>query len=297
MISVLIPTHNYNIVPLATALQQQCADADIAYEIICLDDASPDRTLHAENETINHLPNSSYTILPKNIGRSAIRNLLAEKAQYNWLLFLDADTLPVNGDLIKNYLPHLNDDIKVVYGGIRYQETTPEKAQLLRWIYGNEREALPVEKRQANPYLSLLTLNFCIHKHVFKTVRFNESIPNLRHEDTLFSYDLSKAHIKVEHIHNPVYHLGLESSEIFLRKSDEAVEVLKYLLDNNLLSGEYIRIASMYFSLKGKGILPLVRLWHKISGPFFRKNLLGNNPNLLIFDLYRLGYLCSLKTT
>jgi glycosyltransferase involved in cell wall biosynthesis len=297
MISVLIPTYNYNIVPLATALQQQCTYAGIAYEIICLDDASPDTTLHTENEAINRLPNSSYSILPKNIGRSAIRNLLAEKAQYSWLLFLDADTLSVDNNLIKNYLPHLNDDVKVVYGGIRYQEEKPSNSQLLRWIYGNEREALPVGKRQTNPHLSLLTLNFCIHKEVFKTVRFNESIPNLRHEDTLFSYDLSKANIKVEHIHNPVYHLGLESSEIFLRKSDEAVEGLKYLLDNNLLSGEYIRIANMYFSLKSKGLLPLVRVWHKMSAPFFRKNLLGNNPNLLIFDLYRLGYLCSLKTT
>lgn len=297
MISVLIPTYNYNIVPLATALQQQCADAGIAYEIICLDDASPDRTLHAENEAINRLPNSSYSILPQNIGRSAIRNLLAEKAQYNWLLFLDADTLPVDSNLIKNYLPHLNDDVKVVYGGIRYKEEKPDRSQLLRWIYGNEREALPVEKRQANPYLSLLTLNFCIHKEVFKTVQFNENIPNLRHEDTLFSYDLKRANIQVEHIHNPVYHLGLESSEIFLRKSDEAVEGLKYLLDNNLLSAGYIRIAKMYFSLKKKGLLPLARLWHKMSAPFFRKNLLGSNPNLLIFDLYRLGYLCSLKTT
>ena len=150
MISVLIPTYNYNIVQLATALEQQCADAGIAYEIICLDDASHNKTLHAENETINRLPNSSYNILPKNIGRSAIRNLLAEKAQYNWLLFLDADTLPVDENLIKNYLPHLNDDVKVVYGGIRYQEEKPDRSQLLRWIYGNEREALPVEKRQSN---------------------------------------------------------------------------------------------------------------------------------------------------
>jgi glycosyltransferase involved in cell wall biosynthesis len=297
MISVLIPTYNYNIVPLATALQQQCADAGVVYEIICLDDASADTVLHTKNTEINQLPNSSYSILPKNIGRSAIRNLLAEKAQYNWLLFLDADTLPVDGNLIKNYLLHLNDQIKIVYGGIRYQEAKPEDNQILRWVYGNEREALPVEKRQTNPHLSLLTLNFCIHKDVFKTVRFNESIPNLRHEDTLFSYDLSKANIKVEHIHNPVYHLGLESSEVFLRKSDEAVEGLNNLLDNNLLSAEYIRIAKMYFTLKSKGLLPLVRVWHKMSAPFFRKNLLGSNPNLLIFDLYRLGYLCSLKTT
>ncbi len=295
MLSVLIPTYNYNIVPLVTAVQQQCSDAGIPYEIIACDDASANTAIHTDNQAINQLPNCSYNILPVNIGRSAIRNLLAKKAQNSWMLFLDADTLPADNNLVKNYLPYLKGEPRVIYGGILYKPGKPAATEILRWVYGNEREALPANKRTENPYISLLTLNFCIHKGVFNAVQFNESIPNLRHEDTLFSYDLSRAKIPVTHINNPVYHLGLESSEVFLKKSEEAVVGLKYLTDHNLLPAEYVRIAKVYNSLKKKHILPIFKIWHYISAPLFKTNLLGSKPNLFIFDLYRLGYFCSLK--
>lgn len=295
MLSVLIPTYNYNIVPLVTALQQQCSNAGIPYEIIACDDASANTAIHNKNQAINQLPHCTYHILPNNIGRSAIRNLLAKKATYNWLLFLDADTLPVHNDLVKNYLPYFNGEPKVIYGGIIYQTEKPAATEILRWVYGNEREALPADKRTENPYISLLTLNFCIHKHVFTSVRFNETIPNLRHEDTLFSYDLSRAKVPVIHINNPVYHLGLESSEVFLKKSEEAIIGLKYLIDHNLLPAQYVRIAGVYNSFKKNHLLGAVRLWHKATAELFKNNILGKRPNLLIFDLYRLGYFCSLK--
>lgn len=295
MLSILIPTYNYNVFPLAKSLHTQCVEENIPFEIIALDDASNDTDLHKQNEQINSLSNSGYKILSKNIGRSAIRNLLAKQAKYDWLLFLDADTLPIDNRLISNYLPFLDNKGKVVYGGIKYQETAPEASLLLRWIYGNEREALPADKRVLSPYLSLLTLNFAIRKSVFEKVSFNETIPNLRHEDTLFSYELSQAKIKVEHIDNPVYHLGLDTSEIFLKKSEESVVGLKYLLDNNLLSPDYIKIAKVYCGIKKSGLKRLMAFFYKCTGGLFRKNLIGAKPSLFIFDLYRLGYLMTLK--
>ena len=144
---------------------------------------------------------------------------MAKKAKYSWLLFLDADVLPVDNTLITGYLPFLNNEEKIIYGGIKYQKKTPQSKQILRWIYGNERESLNAYKRSSEPYLSLLTLNFTINKSIFTKVSFNETIPNLRYEDVLFSYELSLKKIKVEHINNPVYHLGLDTSEIFLVKT------------------------------------------------------------------------------
>lgn len=296
MLSILIPTYNYNVLPLVQQLNDQAVKANIAFEIIVLDDASKDSNSITENQKINLLEYCRYELLEKNTGRSSMRNLLAKRANYNWLLFLDADTMPINDNFIVGYLPNLNPEEKVVYGGIRYQEEKPSPDKILRWVYGNSREALPAEKRQKAPCLSLLTLNFAISKSIFEKVSFNESIPNLRHEDTLFSYDLSQKGIKVEHIENPVYHLGLESSEIFMKKSEESVVGLKYLIDNNLLSLNYIRIAKMYNTLKKAGLRPLASLFFKIVQKPFRKNLLSSNPSLFIFDLYRLGYLCSLNS-
>lgn len=296
MLSILIPTYNYNVLSLVQQLQKLARRENIAFEIIVLDDASTDTTSINENQNINQLEHCSYALLEKNIGRSSMRNLLAKKAKYKWLLFLDSDTSPIYDNFIATYLPHLNQEEKVVYGGIRYQENKPAQSKLLRWVYGNSREALSAEQRQKEPYRSLLTLNFAISKSVFSNVSFNESIPNLRHEDTLFSYDLSLKNIPIEHIENPVYHLGIESSEIFMKKSEESVVGLKYLIGNNLLPQDYIRIAKMQTTIKGLGLLPIARLSFKIVKKTFYKNLLGSNPSLFIFDLYRLGYLCSLNS-
>lgn len=294
MISVLIPTYNYEIFPLVSILFQQLKKEKIDFEIICLDDGS--EKFHSENNQINSLPNCSYTVLQKNIGRSAIRNLLAEKASFENLLFLDADVIPVSDDYISKYIPHLNAAEKVVYGGIRYQPEKPEKSQLLRWIYGNSREALSVEDRKKNVYLTFLTLNFLISKSVFKKVRFNEEIPNLRHEDTLFSYDLKQACIEIIHIENCVFHNGLESSEVFLKKSEESLVGLEYLVEKNLLTSDYVKLSDYYKTLKKWRLKELYLLFFQTSKKSFLKNLLGPKPSLFIFDLFRLGYYCSLKT-
>jgi len=295
MLSILIPTYNYNVFSLVQELQTQAKREHIEFEIIVLDDASTNQATISKNQNINLIDNCTYMLLQNNIGRSKIRNLLAKKAHYGWLLFLDADTLPVNSGLISGYLPYLNTEEKVVYGGIEYQSKKPPKEQLLRWVYGRDREALHSIVRESNPYLSLLTLNFAISKSIFTKVNFNETIPNLRYEDILFSYNLSQKNIKVQHIHNPVCHHGLDSSEIFLKKSEEATVGLKYLIDNNLIPANYIRLSNAYRNLKKYRLKGLAAKAFCMLQRTFKKNLLSGSPSMFIFDLYRLGYLCNLK--
>lgn len=295
MLSILIPTYNYNVSQLARELQFQAEREHIEFEIIVIDDASTNKETISKNQNISLIDNCHYLLLNKNIGRSKIRNLLASKAKYNWLLFLDADTIPVDKNLICNYLQYLNTEEKVVYGGIEYHNKPPETNMLLRWVYGREREALPIVARQSDPYLSLLTLNFAISKSIFNKVVFNETIPNLRYEDVLFAYNLSEKNIKVQHVHNPVYHLGLDTSEIFIKKSEEATQGLKYLIDNNLIPTNYLRISTAYYRLKKLGLTKTVCSLYKLFKKRWTKNLLGARPSLFIFDLYRLGYMCTLK--
>ncbi len=294
MLSILIPTYNYNVLPMAEQLHRQADSLGIVYEIIVFDDASADVTAQNENQKINSLLYCRYEVLPKNIGRSAIRNLLSKTAKFDWLLFLDADTMPATDCLIKNYLPYLNEQEKVIYGGIRYQEDKPKADKLLRWEYGNEREALSAEERNKNPYLSLLTLNFAIKKSVFDKVKFNETIPNLRHEDTLFSYNLKQQEILIEHIDNNVYHLGLDTSILFIQKSKEAVVGLKYLLDNQLLGRDYLRISAMYYKLKRWRLNRVAAYLYKASKNTLKRNFTSTHPSMFLFDLYRLCYLCTL---
>jgi GT2 family glycosyltransferase len=228
MLSILIPTYNYEVYELVKVLNKQAQDAKIEFEIIVLDDGS--QKFQIENNKINEFQFCTYEILKVNIGRSAIRNLLAKKAAFENLLFLDSDTIPIDTNFISNYLLQITTSEKIVSGGILYPELKPKESQSLRWKYGNSREALLAKVRNESPYLRLLTLNFMIKKSVFKKVSFNETIPNLRHEDTLFSYNLKQQNICVEHFDNPVYHLGLDDFEVAINKENESLIALKFLV-------------------------------------------------------------------
>ena len=132
MLSILIPIYNYNVYPLVLELQKQCSGCKIDFEIFCQDDASNE--FLEENQNVNNLEHCRFELLEKNIGRSAIRNLLATKAKFDYLLFLDSDTIPIHNHFIKSYVSQINQDEKVVYGGIEYQKEKPEDDPLLRWL-------------------------------------------------------------------------------------------------------------------------------------------------------------------
>jgi glycosyltransferase involved in cell wall biosynthesis len=292
MISILIPTYNYDVFPLVKVLHEQAKKLLIDFEINVYDDCSPQPV--GANENINGLAHASYQILKKNIGRSAIRNLLAQHAKYANLLFLDADTMIIKDDFLENYLTALHSDTEIIYGGIIYQADPPPKEQILRWHYGQEREALPVLERKKQPHLRFLTLNFLIKKSVFSKLRFNEEIPNLRHEDTLFALDAKKKNIKVDHIDNSVIHLGIESSKIFLEKSRESVESLKAFVDQGLINADDTALSKKAEKIKKQNLAAAITIFYKSSRRAMEKNLLSANPSLFVFDIYRLGYYLTL---
>jgi len=295
MLSILIPVYNYNIRTLVTQLYRQCAIVkDFKFEILVFDDGS--KFFSQENNYVNTLENCTYTILERNIGRSAIRNLLAQNANYENLLFLDADVQIISDTFILTYLDFINQkNYEVVYGGIVYQSEKPNKNQLLRWIYGNKRESLAAVRRSKQHYLSFLTLNFLIKKEIFKQVCFNENIPNLRYEDLLFSYDLMQAKISVAHIDNQVVHNGIETSDIFLSKTEDSLKGLKYLLENRILPYDYARITKTYYYLKQKKLLYLIVAFYKVTRSFLKNNLVSKTPSLFIYDIYRLGYFSTIN--
>ena len=293
MISILIPVYNCNIVSLVYELHNQAAIASVAMEIIVVDDCSSE-LLRDQNKDVKKLPGVTFTELERNIGRASIRNKLAGMATYPTLLFMDCDSEVPDRDYIKKFLPFCGKDV-VVCGGRIYRPVPPDEPEMmLRWLYGIKREQLPVDVRSKDPYHSFMTNNFLISSSILSKIQFDESLVQYGHEDTLFGFELKKRGIPVIHIQNPLIHTGLEITREFLRKTREGIENLVILVAQGKIDREGfedIRILRAYNKMYRFG---LVNLYLKFFYQFERsilKNLMGINPNLFGFDLYKLAVL------
>lgn len=292
MLSILIPTYNYNAFLLVNEIQKQAKEAGIEFEIICLDDGS--KLFLPENQEINSLENCSFEILKNNVGRSAIRNLLAKKASFDNLLFLDSDTIPVENNFIINYIIHINENSDIICGGIEYQKEKPNSSQVLRWKYGINRESKKAIERAKKPYNNILSANILIKKNVFFEANYsNEN--NYYGMDIYFSYQLMIKNRTIIHIDNPIFHLGLESNEVFFEKCLLSVKNRKETLANMPRIEEINSLLKYYKIIKKNKLIFFAKLFFLITESLLKKFIFSKNPNLIVLDLYRLGYICTLK--
>jgi glycosyltransferase involved in cell wall biosynthesis len=217
--SILIPVFNHNINDLVSALLLECNNLNIDFEIIVIDDKSTDhfKTL---NIPISSISKVNYIQLAKNIGRSKIRNLLAQSANFELLIFLDCDSSILDGNFIRRYLDL---DDQIMYGGTKYLIENKNHTNALHWNYGDQYEALDSNRRNLDPYLSFKTNNFAIKKEIFQSIKFNEDIHKYGHEDTLFAIEAKQKGFKILHLDNPVSHDGLSDNQSFLSKNKEAI--------------------------------------------------------------------------
>ena len=61
MLSILIPTYNYNVVPFVMELRKQCLECNIIFEILVFDDGS--KLFLDENQKINSFENCRFEVL------------------------------------------------------------------------------------------------------------------------------------------------------------------------------------------------------------------------------------------
>lgn len=290
MISVLIPVYNYNIVALVKALHQQLTTSNLAFEIIAWDDFS-NSLFNIENSEINQLSHTHLEMSSKNHGRTQTRQLLSNKAKYDWLLFLDADVMPETPQYIQKYVNLIAKDFDAIYGGFSYSPTPPEADRVLRWKYGRNHEEIDAKTRNKKPYKIVISANFMIRKSIFNLINSNISHSGYGY-DNYFGALLKQHKINVFHIDNPVRHLGIESSAIFLHKKEEAADTLLKLYQNDQIKEHENDLLSFFIRLKNYRLHYLFSHLYDRFGSQMQINLLSENPSIPLMQLYRLSYMC-----
>lgn len=291
MLSVLIPVYNYDVTALVNELHRQLIEALVDFEIIVMEDGS---TLCLEkNREVGHLSNCVYICLESNIGRSAIRNKLADTARYDHLLFLDCDAEVDNEFFIQKYLSFCHEDC-VVIGGRIYKDDIESRYSLLS-TYGRKRERNELKTAKKSKKKQIFTSpNFLISKSVFNKVRFDESIVGYGHEDTVFGIMLQRECVDFKYIDNPVIHVGIEDNVTFLLKTEKALCNLLQIYRSKRFPElqKKSKVLFYYILLEKLNVIPLCILLYRLFRKIAFDNLTSANPSLLVFDLYKLGLLC-----
>lgn len=291
MLSILIPTYNYDCRDLVNALHRQAEQAGIAYEIIVADDASPTYIYKEKNREINALAHCRFMEMTENLGRARIRNRLADEAQHPWLLFMDCDAEVISPTFIADYLRHT--DAEVICGGLCHADTLPSPTVSLRYAYEKQADKRRAAKyRTQRPYEQFTPFNFCIRRDIFQAIRFDESVCGYGHEDTLFGIELMHRQAHIRHIDNPLRHIGLEVNEVFLAKSQTALRNLATM--ETSMQG-HSALLSSYRILRHLRLESWAASCFKRHEQRLTQQLCGPSPNLIGFKLYKLGYYCWLK--
>src|ERR1035437_5399394 len=292
MLSILIPTYNYNITHLVADLHQQAVDTDVVFEIIVIEDGS---TLYMEeNKVVDDFEFCRHIVLKENIGRSVVRNKLADEAKYDYLLFIDCDAEVFSTHYIEKYVAFCTKEC-VVIGGTIYDPKVNDPSYSLRLAYGRQREArTALERSNENTYHNFATFNFLISKSLFQKVRFDESIRGYGHEDTLFGHQLHELGSKFINIENPLIHKGLDDNETFIRKTEEGTRnlYLLYKTESYPFLVDESKLLNSFVIIYKSGLTSVFSFAFRILKPYLHAKLCNPDPSLRLYDIYKLLFLC-----
>lgn len=288
-ISVCIPVYNFDIKNLIIALRTEIQINQIDAEIILIDDASDENFNEIYKEASAYA--DQVIFLEKNVGRSRIRNLFLKHTKGDYLLFLDCDVKIDNTDFLKNYLQEItqNREAEVIYGNFKIDSSY---SKTLRNRYSVEREIFSGDK--TSDFSVFKTVNFIIQRETFQKFLFDETLIHYGYEDFVFAKKMELNDVKFSALNNPVIHVDDTSNEVFLAKTETAMNSL-FQLSQNAENEKYIKdikVFSVAKKMKNLGFIKLfVVLYERFIKKMILKNLLSENPKIKYLDIYKLALL------
>lgn len=293
MISICIPIYNRDMRDTVAALAAQMRTAAVPCELVCIDDHS-EAAIAETNKVVEAV--GHYIVLPENVGRARIRNLFRQNARYEYLLFLDCDSVIPEG-FLQRYADFLGRETRhmVVCGGREYAAESDDREHHLRYVYGVKCESRNAHQRRKHPYRSFMTNNFIVHRDVLKAIPFDERISLYGHEDTLFGYRLMQQHIPITHVDNPVVNGDVESNDLFLAKTEEGVQSLAEIyrwMGQERGFADQVALLRCYRLLHRFKVDGFIYALYRLVRPWLKEGFVsGKRVNMKLFAFYKLGLL------
>jgi GT2 family glycosyltransferase len=289
MLSICIPAYHCNVDALLRALQNQLESVSGEVELVVCDDYSPSPIITNPSE----FPYVRVLRNTKNLGRARTRNLLVQAAQGQAILFLDGDSEVISSNFISSWIAIAqNPSIAVSYGGSIYQADPPPSSRFLRWKVSTIRESKTSEERNRNMG-GFKTNNVLIRRSVFEKVTFNEQLTGYGHEDTLFGFELHMNGYITHHLDNPVRNAVLDTNDVFLAKTEEAIrnlsKCIEFASDREAFIA-HVKLLTVYAKLKKYYLSVLLRLTAFVCMPLLYKRLKSGRSFAIVFafDCFKL---------
>ncbi|CEE03056.1 Glycosyl transferase, family 2 [Caldibacillus thermoamylovorans] len=192
-VSVLIPTYNAEqfIRPLLSKLENQKLPEGVAMEIILVDSSSTDRTKGIVKE---QFPNVQFHTIPnKEFNHGGTRNMLADLATGEFLLYMTQDAIPFDDKLIMFLLENFQDENVLIACGrqIPKEDANPLEKYARSFNYPDKRIIKDKSKISELGIKTFFNSNVCsmYRATLFRGDEFH-GFPNdvILNEDIILSY-------------------------------------------------------------------------------------------------------------
>ncbi len=288
MLSICIPVYNTDCSALLELLAKQIEQLHEVVEVLVCDDFSTN--YKQKNIAVCERNGFSFFENKENLGSISTRIKMAKISSFNWLLFIDSDMMPVNNKYLLNYIRNIK-SASVVFGGYRYKKDY-RKTQL-RKNYGISREEKTAYERNQKPFKYVFSGNMLIQKEIF--IKIIKAPSNCYGYDLLLGERFHKNKVKLLHIDNSTFHLGIEDNISYLNDQVSGAKLLRTWFENDEINSDNNNLIKVYKFLEKMYLSKILFSPALKLNVIIRRILIKFGRPIVLLDWFRLYHFVNAK--